>query len=231
MVRRANRPRRDQLRRERRTLRRSRERGARPGRSWEVFEVFRVAARHGASVHVPLRSLPDSQAFLETEEVLAASAASGAAAHVVHVQSTGQEDTPAILAMLHGARARGLDVTTEMYPYTAAMVGIESAGFDKWQQRDDGWFHRVQWPATGERLTRESFRRYRAIGGNIVIHPRDSVAAESWVRAAVRDSLPMFASDGILHDGVGHPRVAGTFPRILGHHVRALQRNRGERSA
>src|SRR5690349_157808 len=30
----------------------------------------------------------------------------------------------------------------------------------------------------------------------------------------------MFASDGILHDGVGHPRVAGTFPRILGHYVR-----------
>src|SRR5690349_24177433 len=32
----------------------------------------------------------------------------------------------------------------------------------------------------------------------------------------------MFASDGILHDRVGHPRVAGTFPRILGRYVREL---------
>jgi dihydroorotase len=187
-----------------------------------VLEVFRVAARHGATVHVHLRSLPDSQAFLETEEVIAASAASGAPAHVVHVQSTGQEDTPAILAMLHGARARGLDVTTEMYPYTAAMAGIESAGFDDWTKRPDAFFHRVEWQATGERLTRESFGRYRAMGGDVIVHPRDSAAAEAWVRAAVRDSLPMFASDGILHDGIGHPRVAGTFPRILGRHVREL---------
>src|SRR4029079_16593662 len=106
----------------------------------------------------------------ETEEAIAASAASGAPVHVVHVQSTGQEDTPAILAMLHGARARGVDVTTEMYPYTAAMVGIESAGFDHWEQRPDAYFGRVEWPATGERLTRERFGRYSALCGHIVVH-------------------------------------------------------------
>ncbi len=32
----------------------------------------------------------------------------------------------------------------------------------------------------------------------------------------------MIASDGILHDGVGHPRVAGTFARVLGSYVREL---------
>ena len=187
---------------------------------WEVLEVFRVAARYHASVHVHLRSLPDSLAFLETEEVIGASAASGAPVQVVHVASTGQEDTPAILAMLHGARARGIDVTTEMYPYTAAMAGIEGAGFGNWQLRPDAYFHRIEWPATGERLTRESFARYRATGGDVIVHPKDSAAADAWVRAAVRDSLPMFASDGILHDGIGHPRVAGTFARILGRYVR-----------
>jgi N-acyl-D-aspartate/D-glutamate deacylase len=197
--------------------------GYTPGATpWEVLEVFRVAARHGASVHVHLRPLPDSLAFLETEEVIAASVTTGAPVHVVHVQSTGQEDTPAILAIVHAARARGTDVTTEMYPYSAAMAEIESAGFDNWAQRPDAFFRRVEWAATGERLTRESFRRYRATGGNVIIHPRDSAAADAWVRAAVRDSLPMFASDGILHDGIGHPRVGGTFPRILGHYVREL---------
>ena len=30
----------------------------------------------------------------------------------------------------------------------------------------------------------------------------------------------MIASDGILQDGIGHPRVAGTFARLLGRYVR-----------
>jgi N-acyl-D-aspartate/D-glutamate deacylase len=30
----------------------------------------------------------------------------------------------------------------------------------------------------------------------------------------------MIASDGILDDGIGHPRVAGTFARLLGRYVR-----------
>ena len=33
----------------------------------------------------------------------------------------------------------------------------------------------------------------------------------------------MIASDGILHDGIGHPRVAGTFARVLGRYVRELR--------
>lgn len=30
----------------------------------------------------------------------------------------------------------------------------------------------------------------------------------------------MIASDGILPEGIGHPRVAGAFARVLGHHAR-----------
>lgn len=44
---------------------------------WEIVEVFRVAASHGAAVHVHMRALPPAYYFLETEEVIAASAAAG----------------------------------------------------------------------------------------------------------------------------------------------------------
>ncbi len=44
---------------------------------WEIVEVFRVAASHGAAVHVHMRSLAEPYYFLETEEVIAASAAAG----------------------------------------------------------------------------------------------------------------------------------------------------------
>lgn len=183
---------------------------------WEILQVFRVAASHGAAVHVHMRSLPEKYYFLETEEVIAAAAASGASAHIVHIQSSGGEDTPRMLDMLRGARARGLDITTEVYPYTASMSPIEAADSDDWESWSDKKFERFEWALTGERLTRESFRRYRAIGGMTVEYNN----TEEIVAAAVADPLTMIASDGILHDGVGHPRVAGTFARVLGHYVR-----------
>jgi N-acyl-D-aspartate/D-glutamate deacylase len=40
------------------------------------------------------------------------------------------------------------------------------------------------------------------------------------LRAAIADPLTMIASDGILIDGKGHPRTAGTYARVLGQYVR-----------
>jgi N-acyl-D-aspartate/D-glutamate deacylase len=183
---------------------------------WEILDVFRVAAKHGAAVHVHLRALPEAYYFLETEEVIGAAAATGAAAHIVHIQSSLGEDTPRGLQLIRGARARGLDITTEVYPYTASMSPIEAADNDDWKSWPAGKFQRMEWALTGERLTRESFAKYRAIGGLIV----DYNNTEEVVAAAVADSLTMIASDGILRAGVGHPRVAGTFARLLGRYVR-----------
>ncbi|MEO8140854.1 MAG: amidohydrolase family protein, partial [Gemmatimonadota bacterium] len=185
-------------------------------RPWEIIEIFRVAAAYGASVHVHLRSVAEPYYFLETEEVIGASAATGAAAHIVHIQSSGGEDTPRMLELVRGARLRGLDITAEVYPYTASMEEIDGAANDRWESWPDKRFARYEWPATGERLTRESFGRYRKLGGFVV----DYDNTEEVVTAAVADTLTMIASDGILHGGIGHPRVAGTFARVLGHYVR-----------
>ena len=185
-------------------------------RPWEILETFRVAAAHHASVHIHLRDLEEPQYFLELEEAIAASAATGAGVQIVHIQSSALEDTPRMLELIRGARARGLDVTTECYPYDAAMTSIRATPDSAWPAKSDEWFARIEWPATGERLTRESYPRFRALGGDVVIHNN----TEMVVRAAVADPLTMIASDGILHDGIGHPRVAGTFARVLGRYVR-----------
>ncbi|MBL0173312.1 MAG: amidohydrolase family protein [Gemmatimonadaceae bacterium] len=183
---------------------------------WEILQVFRVTAKYGAAVHVHMRSLAEPYYFLETEEVIAAAAATGASAHIVHIQSSVGEDTPRALELVRGARARGLDITTEVYPYTASMSPIDAADNDGWRSWPERKFARFAWALTGERLTRTSFARYHAIGGMIV----DYNNSESVVTAAVADSLTMIASDGILHGGMGHPRVAGTFARVLGRYVR-----------
>ncbi|MEO7362505.1 MAG: amidohydrolase family protein [Gemmatimonadaceae bacterium] len=185
---------------------------------WEILEVFRVAAKYHAAVHVHMRVLEEPYYFLETEEVIAAAAVTGAAAHIVHMQSSEGEDTPRALELVRGARARGLDITTEVYPHTGSMSKIEGADNDNWKSWSDKKFERFEWAATGEKLTRANFGQFRAKGGFLVEYSNP----ESVVTAAVADSLAIIASDGILHDGVGHPRVAGTFARVLGHYVRQV---------
>jgi hypothetical protein len=152
------------------------------------------------------------------QEVLADAAATGASLHIVHITSTCLRETPLCLQMIEGARRRGMDVTTEAYPYTAGMTDIGSAIFEPgWQQRQGGiTFGDLQWAATGERLTAESFARFRKQGGMVAIH----AIPEEVVRGAMADPSVMIASDGILDEGKGHPRAAGTYARVLGRYVR-----------
>ena len=46
------------------------------------------------------------------------------------------------------------------------------------------------------------------------------VMNEPEIAAAISNKNGMIASDGVLQSGSGHPRAAGTFPRILGKYVR-----------
>src|SRR4051812_34643207 len=124
----------------------------------EIAEVFAIAGAAGAPVYVHMRGGDPIAAF---EEVLALAAATGAPLHVVHAQSSGGRQTPALLQLLGRARGRGIDVATEMYPYTASQTRIESALYDDWEKYTDERFQTLLWPATGERLTRDSFAKYR----------------------------------------------------------------------
>ena len=188
--------------------------------SWEILEMFRVAARFGASCHVHLRNAGLKEPGSSTqalEEVIAAVAITGAPLHVVHIQSTGGKATPQLLQMIGEARARNLDVTTECYPYIAGMTDIKSAIFNEgWQEVFGIEYKDLQWAATGERLTKESFDRYRKQGGMVAVFSM----TEEIVEEALKNPLTMIASDGILASGKGHPRTAGTYTRVLGRYVR-----------
>jgi N-acyl-D-aspartate/D-glutamate deacylase len=187
----------------------------------EIVEMFRVAAKYHASVHVHLRyaGLKEPTTGLAAlEEVVAAAAATGAPLHVVHMTSMGLKYTPQLIAMVEGAQRHGIDVTTECYPYTAGSTALESAIFDPgWQESMGITFKDVQWAATGERLTAETFEKYRKQGGIVVIHSIPEEAA----RTAVANPIVMIASDGMGITGAKvHPRGQGTFSRVLGHYVR-----------
>ena len=183
--------------------------------------MFRVAAKYNAPMHVHLRyaGLIEPETGLNAiEEVIAAAAATGAPLHVVHITSMGLKYTPQLIAMVEGTQRRGLDVTTECYPYTAASTHLQSAIFDPgWQEKLGIGFHELQWADSGERLTAETFEKYRKQGGVVVIHAIPEEAA----RTAVANPIVMIASDGMPITGAKvHPRGQGTFSRVLGHYVR-----------
>ena len=46
---------------------------------------------------------------------------------------------------------------------------------------------------------------------------------EADVRRILADDLAMIGSDGLPHDAFPHPRLWGTFPRVLGHYARDLK--------
>jgi dihydroorotase len=193
-----------------------------PGAShWEIVDAFRVAAKYNGSVHVHLRYAGGKEpetGLSALEEVIAAAAATGAPLHVVHITSMGLKYTPQLIAMVEGARKRGLDVTTECYPYTAGSTYLQSAVFDPgWQEKLEISFHDLQWADTGERLTAETFEKYRKKGGIVVIHSIPEEAA----RTAIANPMVMIASDGMPITGAKvHPRGQGTYSRVLGHYVR-----------
>jgi dihydroorotase len=179
----------------------------------EVLQTFRAAAKHHAPVHIHLRGGMSSLI-----EAIGVAAIAHAPLHVVHVNSTGGANVTHFLQAIDDARRNGLDVTTEAYPYTAGATRIESALYDNWERWPDARFQSLQWAATGERLTRETFRKYRAQGGSVISHSN----TEEALVVALASPLAMIASDGgrSERDEPTHPRASGTFARVLGKYAR-----------
>jgi dihydroorotase len=184
----------------------------------EVLKLFQLARTERVPIYVHLRGEGSGGTLGAFQECIANAAATGASLHIVHMNSSAGDLARTALSMIRGARAAGVDVTTEAYPYTAGSTRIESPLYDSWENRPAEDFQRLQWPLTGERLTRESFRRYREEGGWVIQHGGRSEEVNEWITA---EPDVMVASDGIpFFDGPAHPRGAGTFSRVLGRYAR-----------
>lgn len=190
-----------------------------PGTSGqEVTALAAVAAKYRGSVHSHIRLPHLLDPFQGINELIAASAATGARVQVVHIGSMAIQRMKESLALIDQARARGVDIAADVYPYDAWMTRIESALFDPgWQQKYLLDYHDLVWVATGERMTAETFPKFRAMGGAVACHQ----IPEADIEAALRHPTVSVASDGYIGEGpVSHPRGAGTFSRVLGRYVR-----------
>jgi len=181
--------------------------GATPG---EITGMFKVAKAAGVPAFVHTRAF----GIGAIREAINTARETGASLHIVHIASSSGDDLEQSLALIDSSRAAGMDLTTEVYPYTAASTMLESALFNPgWQKNLKIDYKDLGWAATGERLTKESFDRYRKEGGWVIIY----MMKDANVERAIAHPGVMIASDGVpFVNGTGHPRGAGTFARVLG---------------
>lgn len=179
----------------------------------EMYEVFRLAGELNAMVFSHVRQ----PSILSIQEVMLNAMLSRAPLHIVHINSMSLGSIAMALDMIRAARQKGFDITTELYPYTAASTMLQSAFFDEgWQQRLGISYEDLQWVETGERLTRETFNAYRKKGGTVIIH----MMKPEWIETGIAEPGVIVASDGMPYAELAHPRTAGTFSRTLGKYVR-----------
>ena len=179
----------------------------------EMYNVFQLAGELEALVFTHVRN-PD---IISIQEVIADAVLTNAPLHIVHINSMSLGNIDFALNMVRTAVQRGFDISTELYPYTAGSTMLQSAMFDEgWQERLGISYGDLQWEATGERLTKETFETYRKKGGVVIIH----VMKPEWIKTGIAAPGVMIASDGMAYAKLAHPRTAGTFSRVLGKYVR-----------
>ena len=141
----------------------------------EVYRLFQLGARAGAPLFVHSRgtfearapcvhpastpaaiaislAIPSHQDLTDVHELFADAAATGAAVHLCHINSSsGPLNIGLILEMVDALQARGVDVTAEAYPYTAGMTRLDSGVFTPgWEARLKIGPEDLEWLETGE---------------------------------------------------------------------------------
>ena len=183
--------------------------------------IFAVAARRGVPVFVHVRRGIDGDPT-GLLEVIAAAEQYGAAVHICHLNASAMSGVDDWLDEIDAARARGVDVTTEMFPWTSGSAAISSDVFSRnWREIFAIDYTDVQWAETGEWLTEETFQTYRETrpDGQTMHH----YIREEWNRRAIERPHVMVASDAmplLSYDRKVVPNGAGTSTRILGQYVR-----------
>lgn len=179
----------------------------------EVYRVYQLAAEQKTTIISHVRE-PNLTAI---QQAISDAVTTGAPLHIVHLNSMALGQIQMGIEMVQAAQKKGFEITTEVYPYTAASTRLQSNIFaDGWQERLNITYNDLQWVDTGERLTKETFEKYRKTWGIVIIH----MMKPEWLKAGVAAEGVMIGSDGMPYAQMAHPRTAGTFARILGKYVR-----------
>lgn len=94
----------------------------------EIIEICKVVSEYGGSYITHMRSEGD-EIFTGLEEALAIGRGAQLPVEIYHLKASGRDNwskMPEVLRRINRARAEGLDVTADMYPYPASGTGLSS---------------------------------------------------------------------------------------------------------
>lgn len=188
----------------------------------ELRMVFDVAAARQVPVYVHVRRghTGDPSGLIEVIELAKTTKAPLFVCHITHNAMGRIGDW---LAMIDQANRDGANITTETLSYAAGGTSISADVFRRrdWQKIFDISYEDVQWVATGEWLTKESWDKYAKQQPNGMVNHH--YVKEDWLITALRWPGMMISTDALPAldlDVLANPNVAGTFSRVLGHYVR-----------
>lgn len=203
-------------------------------RTAELVELAKVSARHGGIYTSHIRD--EGPRLLDAvREAISIGEQAGCPVQLSHHKAAGQANwgaTERSLGVIDEARARGLDVTVDVYPYTAgstALAAIARLGEDvfdmpaliasvKYNKSYEGRY--VSDIASEMGVSKmEAVRKILRDEENaptVINFTMD----EQDVRRVVAYEQAMIGSDGIPSEGKPHPRLYGTMARVLQRYVR-----------
>ncbi|HSG46599.1 MAG TPA: amidohydrolase family protein, partial [Longimicrobiales bacterium] len=174
----------------------------------EVVELAKVAARWGGTYDSHLRDESSYTIGLlgSVREAIDIGRAAGIPVNISHIKALGVDvwgQADSALALIRAARAEGLRVTADQYPYEASGSSISASLLPRWAQAggSDSLMARIADPATRARLEadmRDNLRRRNGPGALLITGGRDATlrgktleqVAEGWgvdpVEAAIR---------------------------------------------
>jgi N-acyl-D-amino-acid deacylase len=124
----------------------------------ELVELAKVASASGGMYISHMRS--EGNRLIEAiDELLAIARGAHIRAEIYHLKAAGQSNWPKLadaIARIEDARKNGLDVTADMYTYTAGSTGLDAA-MPTWVQEGGykAWAQRLQDPKIRAKVARE----------------------------------------------------------------------------
>ncbi|MEI4488520.1 D-aminoacylase [Frigidibacter sp. MR17.14] len=192
----------------------------------EVIALARIAAARGGPYVTHTRN------YFETmdealEEAIDIAGAAGGRLVISHHQCTGaMNHGKAVPSLARIDRAREeIEIGMDVYPYAASSTVL------RLERCDTGLRILVTWSDPHPEMARRELADIAREWGvsereaGIRLLPAGAVyfqLDEGDVQAILRHPRTMIGSDGLPHDVHPHPRLWGTFPRVLGHYARDL---------
>jgi len=124
----------------------------------ELIALAKVAGEHGGIYISHMRS--EGNRLVEAvDELITISREAHLPAEIYHLKAAGRQNWPKmdeVIAHVNAARAAGLQISADMYTYTAGMTGLD-ASMPTWVQAGgyESWRKRLQDPATRQKVIAE----------------------------------------------------------------------------